>query len=103
MPNYRFFQRTSDSAWLARMDKESPLSTAEAVLHCAAEYGIPVRAVEAILSEVDFDALRALRLVGAIFPPPQPPPPLTAEQQAWVIATVTEKLNLIAKKLGFVR
>ena len=102
MPKGRFFQRVSDGAWLARVDTQSPLSTAEAELHCAAEYGVPVRCVESDLPEADFDALRAQRRVGAVAPPRQPPPPLTPEQQAWAVATALERVTMLAKKLGFV-
>ena len=99
----RFFQRMSDSAWLARVDTGSSLTPAEAVLHCAAEYGVPVRAVEADLPEADFDALRAQRQAGAVSPPAQPPPPLTADEQAWAGMTADQRAVLMAKKLGILR
>ena len=103
MPKGRFFQRVSDGKWLARVDTGSSLSTAEAVLHCAAEYGVPVKAVEADLPEADFAVLKAQRQAGAIIPPAQPPPPLTAEQQAFAAATTdAQRLGMVAKKLYLV-
>ena len=96
----RFFQRVSDSQWLARVDTESPLMPVEAELYCAAEYGFPVRAIDTEITPAAFEALRAQRMVGAVIPPVQPPPPLTAEQQAWAAATVAGKLSMIAKRLG---
>lgn len=71
----RFFQRASDSAWLARVDTQSPLTVAEAELHCAAEYGFPVRAVEVTIPYAAFEALVAQRKIGSVAPPPHPIPP----------------------------
>lgn len=98
----RFFQRVSDGAWLLRLDTQSPLSTAEAELHCASEYGFPVKAVDVALPYAQFEILTAQRRVGAVSPPVQPPPPLTAEQQAWAAATAAGRLQMIAKKVGLV-
>ena len=97
----RFFQRASDGAWLARLDTQSPLITAEAELHCAAEYGFPVRAVEVGLESAAFDLLKAQRMVNAVRPPAQPPAPLTPEQVAFAAATPDGKIAMIARKVGF--
>ena len=99
--NARFFRRVSDNAWLGRVDTESPLSPAEGQLHCAAEYGFPVVAVDELnITQAVFDTLRAQRMMNAIRPPVQPPPPLTPEQQAWAAAPIAGKLSMIAKRLG---
>lgn len=113
----RFFQRVSDSTWLGRVDTQSPLSIAEAELHCAAEYGFPVRVVEVNLPAADWDTLVAQRTVGAVKPPPQPPTKEQLVEQARVkavddaaIALVesfapgrspTEKADMKAKALNF--
>lgn len=96
----RFFQRAGDGAWLARVDTQSPLSSAEAEMHCAAEYGFPVRAVEVTLPYIAFEELAAQRRIGAVQPPVQQPAPLTAEQGVWAAATVETKLNMLARRLG---
>ena len=98
----RFFQRVSDGAWLVRIDTESPLSPAEAELHCASEYGAPVRAVEVELEPVAFDLLKAQRMVNAVLPPAQPPVPLTPEQVAYAAATPENKLVMLARRAGLV-
>ena len=98
----RFFQRLSDRAWLARVDTQSGLSTAEAEQHCAAEYGFSVRAIETDLPAADFDAFVATHKVAAVRPPVPPPPPLTAGQQAYATATATDRMTLVAKRVGLV-
>ena len=99
--NGRFFQRIIDAAWLQRVDTQTSLSVAEVELHCAAEYGFPVRAVAESLPAAQWDSLVALRMMWAIAPPMQPPPPLTPEQVAWAAATLAEKVTMIGQRLGF--
>lgn len=96
----RFFQRVSDGAWLARVDTQSPLSTAEAEQRCTAEYGFPVRAVEVTIATADFDSLAAQRRVGAVMPPARPAPAPTTEQAAFAAATSDGKLAMLAGRLG---
>ena len=103
----RFFQRISDSAWTARVDTSGPtpsMTIAEAEVHCAAEYGFPIRCVEADYPDpVQYEMVRAQRMLNAAKPPPQPAPPLTPEQQAFALATTAEKVEMVARRLGLVR
>ena len=101
----RFFQRISDSAWTARVDTSGPnpsMTIAEAEAHAATEYGFPVRCVEADYPDlVQFDMVRAQRMLNAVKPPAQPPPPLTPEQVAWASATTIAQIKaIIGKRLG---
>lgn len=97
----RFFQRVSDGVWLQRLDTQSLLSSAEAEMHGAAEYGFPVRTVDVILPYAQFETLAAQRRVRAVSPPAQPPTPLTPEQRAWAAATPVQRIEMLAKKAGF--
>lgn len=103
----RFFQRISDSAWIARLDTSGPnpgMTLAQAEAHCAAEYGFAVRCIEEDYPDpVQFEMVRAQRMMNTVKPPPQPTPPLTPEQVAFVAATAAEKLEMVAKRLNLVR
>ena len=101
----RFFQRISDGAWTARIDTSGPnpsMTVAQAEAHCAAEYGFPVRCVEAELAPADFETLKTQRRLGAVMPPAKPAPPLTPEQEAYRLATTDQKIEMVAKRTGLV-
>ena len=102
----RFFQRISDNAWIARIDTSGPnpsMTIAQAEGHCAAEYAFPVRCVEADYPDpVQYEMVRAQRMMNAVMPPPRPSLPLTPEQQEFASATVIRKVEMLAKRLNLV-
>ena len=103
MVRARFFQRASDNVWLLRVDTESPLTLTDAELHCSAEYGFPVLVTEETLTDVALEAIKVTRRIGAVSPPATVKL-LTPDEEAWNTATTQiDKLDLIAKKLGFKR
>ena len=95
----RFFQRISDSVWTARVDTQSPMTIAEAEAHCAGEYGFSVRCVEADYPDpVQFEMVRAQRMMNAIKPPPQPAPAPDPNIALFDAGDVGQKLAILRRR-----